>query len=258
MITNAIPQTWQDLQQSVGRILMECGFAVETEKVIASPRGSVEIDVYAEENINGRRYALACECKHWGKRIPQTVVHAFRTVVAEVGANVGYLVSLEGFQSGSLAASEMTNLQLVTWQEFQLLFEESWFEAFFVKEVDRRLDALMTYAEPFLPAWWDNMLEEDQRQYMALKERHDLFGVIAQSLGPYTRMLRPNEPLPKLPLRGNLLPDPLLESVPNDVLDATAYRELLDAAILHGEAAISEFRVLQEPYAAQYRSRARP
>lgn len=35
-----------------------------------------------------------------------------------------------GFQSGAYEASELTNLELVTWEEFQAKFEESWLEYF--------------------------------------------------------------------------------------------------------------------------------
>lgn len=248
MITRNAPESWQALQTEVGRILSECGFAVEVEKKIHSARGTVELDVYAEETVRGRKYAIACECKYWKSRIPQAVVHGFRTVVQEIGANIGYIISMEGFQSGAVAAGDLTNLKLVTWQELQDLFEESWFDEYFTKQIDEKLDGLMTYAEPFLPAWFECMTEEDKETYFALKEKYDLFGVVMQSLGPYTRMLR-QEPPPTLPLRARLKPDPILRTIPDHILDETAYRELLDASIAHGEAALSEFRVLHDKYA---------
>lgn len=249
MISNNAPEDWKALQTEVGRILSECGFSVEVEKKIKSPRGAVELDVYAEETIRGRRYALACECKHWKNRIPQTVIHSFRTVVQEIGANVGYIVSLEGFQSGAIAASELTNLQLVTWQEFQSLFEESWYEEFFTHEIDRKLDRLMTYTEPFLPPWFEKMSDSDKGAYIGLKERYDLFGAIMLSLGPYARVLH-KEPIPTLPLRARLKPDPILATIPDCILDETAYREFLEASILYGDAALAEFHVLRDRYAA--------
>ena len=248
MITRHIPDSWQALQTEVGRILSECGFSIEVERKIQSARGTVEIDVYAEETVRGRKYAIACECKHWKSRIPQTVVHGFRTVVQEIGANIGYIVSMEGFQSGALAAGDCTNLKLVTWQEFQDIFEESWLEEFFTKEIDDKLDGLMTYAEPFLPVWFEKMTDEDKAKYFALKEKHDLFGMVMQSLGPYSRLLQKG-PIPTLPLRARLKPDPILSTIPDYILDETAYRELLDASIAHGEAALGEFRILRDKYA---------
>jgi hypothetical protein len=248
MITSKAPDTWQSLQTEVGRILEECGFGVEIEKKIQSARGAVELDVYAEETVRGRKYAIACECKHWKSRIPQTVVHGFRTVVQEIGANIGYIVSMKGFQSGAVAAGDLTNLKLVTWQEFQDIFVESWFEEFFTKQIDEKLDGLMTYAEPFLPAWFEKMIDEDKVNYFTLKEKYDLFGVVMQSLGPYSRMLR-KDPIPTLPLRARLKPDPILSTIPDHILDETAYRELLDASLAYGELALAEFRVLRDRYA---------
>ena len=248
MITRSVPDSWQSLQIEVGRILKECGFEVEVEKKIQSARGAVELDVYAEETVRGRKYAIACECKHWKSRIPKNVVHGFRTVVQEIGANIGYIVSMEGFQSGAVAAGDLTNLKLVTWQEFQDLFEESWFEDFFTKQIDEKLDGLMTYAEPFLPAWFEKMSDHDKSAYFSLKEKYDLFGMVMQSLGPYSRLLR-KEPLPTLPLRARLKPDPILATIPDHILDETAYRELLEASVTYGESALAEFRVLQDRYA---------
>ncbi|ADH87257.1 restriction endonuclease [Desulfurivibrio alkaliphilus] len=248
MITQHVPDRWQALQAEVGRILSECGFSVEVERKIQSARGTIEIDVYAEETVRGRKYAIACECKHWKSRIPQAVVHGFRTVVQEIGANIGYIVSMEGFQLGAIIASDLTNLKLVTWQEFQDIFEESWFEEFFSKEIDEKLGGLMTYAEPILPAWFEQMTEEDRVKYFSLKEKHDLFGIVMQSLGPYSRLLH-KDPIQALPLRARLKPDPLLSTIPDHILDETAYRELLDASITHGEAALAEFRVLRNKYA---------
>lgn len=32
----------------------------------------------------------------WRSRVPQNVIHGFRTVLADIGANVGYIVSMAG------------------------------------------------------------------------------------------------------------------------------------------------------------------
>ena len=100
MITISSPYNWCNLQDEVATILDQCGFHVETEKTVKTSRGKVELDVYAEEEIKGRKYSIVCECKYWKKKIPQSVIHSFRTVVADLGANIGYIISLKGFRSG--------------------------------------------------------------------------------------------------------------------------------------------------------------
>jgi hypothetical protein len=112
VITTATPETWQGLQVEVARILTECQFGVEVEKQIATVRGNVEIDVYAEETVRGRRYVILCECKFWKAAIPQHVIHGFRTVVADTGAHKGYIISIKGFQAGSYSAADLTNVEL--------------------------------------------------------------------------------------------------------------------------------------------------
>jgi restriction system protein len=247
MITGNEPESWQALQREVGRILSECGFVVEIEKIAECARGKVELDVYAAENVRGRKYVIACECKYWGTRIPQAVVHGFRTVVQETGANVGYIISMQGFQSGAVVASDFTNLKLVTWQEFQDIFQESWLEEYFTKQIDEKLDPLLTYTEPLLPAWFDRMTEEDKKAYFALKEKYDLFGMLMQSLSSYGRIAR-KKALPMLPLRALFEAAPILDTIPNHILDETAYRELLDSSVAYGEVATSEFRGLRDKY----------
>src|SRR5687767_1092177 len=100
MITANDPSDWHDLQLQVADILHKCRFNVEVEKRAQGIRGHIEIDVYAEETIQGRRYVVACECKHWKAAIPRTAIHAFRTVVADIGANIGYVITTSKYQPG--------------------------------------------------------------------------------------------------------------------------------------------------------------
>ncbi|HYA43823.1 MAG TPA: restriction endonuclease [Syntrophobacteraceae bacterium] len=109
MITSKVPLDWKHLQKMVGYILSECGFEVEVEKLVSTARGTVKLDVYAEEVVKGRKYSIVCECKYWKRKVPQTIIHAFRTVVADIGANIAYIISLKGFQSGSMSAPELTS-----------------------------------------------------------------------------------------------------------------------------------------------------
>ena len=60
-----------------------------------------------------------CECKHWRRAVPQEVVHAFRTVMADVGAHRGFIISIAGFQEGAFEAVANTNIDLVTFEELQ-------------------------------------------------------------------------------------------------------------------------------------------
>lgn len=246
MITSLTPNTWQNLQEGVARILKECGFDVALEKTIETARGVVEVDVYAEEFVRGRKYSIVCECKHWKSAVPQAVIHGFRTVVADIGANIGYIVSLNGFQSGSFKASELTNLKLLTWREFQDEFEESWYESYFSPTIAEKLDPLLTYAEPLLPKWFGDLPEENKDKYISLKKRYDEFGWAIMAFTPYVRMFR-REAIPQLPLL-NKVPEgsSIRKNVPEELLTQTAYREFLEGAAAFGERIISQFRAIRD------------
>lgn len=244
MITSWTPTDWRDLQEQVAAILRECGFAAEVEKSVPNVRGSKKVDVYAEETVRGRKYIILCECKHWGAAVPQDVIHGFRTIVSDTGANVGYVIAPSGFQSGAFAASELTNLQLVTWEEFQATFEESWLE-YFSKSLTERLDPLLTYCEPLLPRWFDGLPDHEQDEYMALKERHDALGYLVMEMTTYLRIFSKG-PLPLPPLRSHYADKPeFLAALPADLLDIRGYRELHAALVRHGDAAIVEFRAIR-------------
>jgi hypothetical protein len=127
MIFSDAPIDWQDLEMRVCQILAECGCDAERNRHIDLPRGGADIDVYAVDRTREPRLLVLCECKHWNSRVPQTVVHAFRTIVHESGAHVGYIVSSAGFQQGAIDSAEGTNVHLVTWEQFQQAFYERWF-----------------------------------------------------------------------------------------------------------------------------------
>lgn len=249
MITLIEPTNWKDLQVKVAEILNECGFATTIEKTVATARGKVKIDVYAEEEIKGRKYSIICECKYWKSDIPQNVIHGFRTVVNDLGSNVGYIITISDYQKGAIQTSEFTNVELLTWEEFQNKFFESWFENFFIVKMTHELDPLMTYTEPILPNWFSKMSSEDKTTYYGLKDEYDVMGYITMSLfSTYSRSLIKKD-IPKLPLI-ELVKDAALvkKKIPTDILNEKGYKEFLAKTTEFGKAGISKFRLLRDKY----------
>lgn len=249
MITLIEPTNWKDLQVKVAEILSECGFGTTIEKIVATARGKVELDVYAEEEVKGRKYSIICECKYWKSDIPQNVVHGFRTVVNDFGCNAGYIIATSDYQKGAIHTSEFTNVELLTWEEFQNKFFESWFENFFIVKMTNELDPLMTYTEPILPRWFSKMSSEDKTTYYSLKDEYDVMGYITMGLfSTYSRSLIKRD-IPKLPLI-ELVKDPtqVEKKVPADILNEKGYKEFLAKTIEFGKAGISKFRLLRDKY----------
>jgi restriction system protein len=226
MLTTQIPDDWRDLQDRVARILAGCAFSVEAEKVIQTVRGSVEIDVFAREVIDGRTYTVLCECKHWAARVPQNVIHGFRTVVADSGANLGYIISTAGFQTGALNAAELTNIRLVTWPEFQSEFEASWIKNYMIPTIEQRLDKLNRYTEPIPPyRLLDQLTENAQRAFMELRNnQQDFWPLLFTMFSPHLRL-----GTPELPFQTGL--PGLRVGLPDALLDAVGYSDFLDAVL---------------------------
>jgi len=270
MITSTVPDHWRSLQREVGRILSECGFLVEVEKKVKNVRETVELDVYAEEELNGRKYSIVCECKNWKTRVPQTVVHSFRTVLTDLGANLGYIVSLAGFQNGALHASDSTNVKLVTWEEFQHEFEESWLKTFFTPSLSKyqyRYDLPRGDDEIASELWLDNVKKKDREYFEHLKRKkeelgdflsdgdNERFTVIVDQCCAFNWIIdclaeiaiadREGES-PTLPLFRSLRENSpgfwVAPHIPQQILEAVSFRECLEETISFGDEVIAKFR----------------
>lgn len=100
------PEGWRDLQRKVAQIFRESGCEAEIEYDVETVRGTVNVDVWASDREVSPPLLYLAECKYWRRAVPKTVVHAFRTVVHDSGAHVGYVISSSGFQLGAFAAEE--------------------------------------------------------------------------------------------------------------------------------------------------------
>src|SRR5947209_19049508 len=113
------PVDWRDLENKVCQIFKEMGCAATRNKRLKGVRGLNDIDVVVNDRTRRPHSLILCECKHWNRKVPKAIVHAFRTVVHDSGANLGFIISDKGFQAGAFDAAANANIKLVTWDEFQ-------------------------------------------------------------------------------------------------------------------------------------------
>lgn len=147
MITE-LPKNWKDLQDKVNFIFSCVGLISEKEKQIQTPRGSVEIDVYAVDPLSVDKIIYIVECKNWSNKIPQTVIHSFVTVMQETGSNIGYIISKKGFQKGATEYVNSTNIRLFTFEAFQKHYLNSWYKNYFAPEIFKADKNLFQFTEP--------------------------------------------------------------------------------------------------------------
>lgn len=237
-----LPRTWQELEAVVGRILAECGYDVEVQKHVPLARGSADIDVWADDHSSPPN-VIAVECKRWTTAVPQNVVHAFRAVVGDSGANTGLLISAAGFQSGAIEAAKYSNVRLLTWEEFQAMFVERWYRTYMAPRLFEHAGPLIEYTEPINSRIARRERELDEgalARLRDLRERHAALGI---GLMPFFMEMpgRAGGPkLPPLPLREHIASGSVA-SFPDDVLDAAALGPLMDAASRAYASATAEF-----------------
>ena len=224
----------------------ECGLDVEGPKELALARGTVEVDISATDREATPPGFYLCECKHWKTNVPKAIVHAFRTVMGDSGANLGMIISSQGFQSGAHEAAKNANIKLLSWEEFQGLFAERWFRNYMAPSVRQELDPLMEYTEPINSRIFrkaDALAEDARQQFKVLRAKYFVptFGLLPLWLAipPYSDRPVP----PQLPLRSALTRDglPQVDVLPGDVLDSTALRPVLDGLVSYAQSAIAEF-----------------
>ncbi len=242
MITNKIPVDWKDLQTQVALILEQSGLEVEVEKKVHSVRGEVEIDVYAKERIAKRDYLILIECKHWKVRIPQTIIHAFRTVVNDIGANIGYIISIHGFQSGSYNASSSTNLSIVTWETFLTLFEENWRRNYFSKYIEDNFREIINYTEPLVPTWALKLEGADVNKMKELRQKNEWLGELLLFFLHMHRLKILEHEFSKLPLSNKYKS----LGVPGELFKIDNYIDMICCLHKYADPAIKEFRLLKE------------
>ncbi len=142
LIENPNPSNWKDLQTGVAGIFTEIGLGVEIEKTLKTPRGNIEVDVYAidENSVDKIKYII--ECKNWKSSIPQSIVHSFTTVMHEIGGNIGFIVTQKGLQSGAKQYTKNTNILGLTYEEFQERYFKVWHTNWFIPQIGDIVDPL--------------------------------------------------------------------------------------------------------------------
>jgi hypothetical protein len=178
MIENPYPERWQELQTCVCSLFKETGFTAEASKKVSTPRGEVELDVYAvdEHSVNKTRYVV--ECRNWSSTITQSEVYGFTEVMRAAGANIGYIVSKKGFQAEAIDCMKNTNITVLPYSEVQRWFFEVWYSKVFVPKIGVALDDLSRYVKPEKRQIWREMgqlIKSDKRKSYELQEIYRVF-----------------------------------------------------------------------------------
>lgn len=106
-------RSWQDLEKRVCSLFAEAGFIARHNVKIQGIRAVHQIDVLLTCKIHGIQFRTVIECKHWKARVSKEKVAALKTIMDDVGAEKGMIVSKAGFQAGARNQAQKTNIDLV-------------------------------------------------------------------------------------------------------------------------------------------------
>lgn len=118
-------ENWKDLELKVLDLLTDLGFKAERGVQIKGVRAKHHVDVAASFEFGGLRYLVIVECKYWNQRVRKAEVATLSSVVSDIGAEKGIIISTRGFQKGATELAKCSSIELLTFDQFAKKTEET-------------------------------------------------------------------------------------------------------------------------------------
>ena len=110
---------WKRYQEETAKFYRDLGCDADVEAKVIGARAEHKVDVWVRFKRFGLETKWVIECKCWNSAVPKEKVLALRSIVDDVGADRGILISSAGFQSGAIRASDNTNITLTDIDELK-------------------------------------------------------------------------------------------------------------------------------------------
>ncbi|SOC50969.1 Restriction endonuclease [Blastococcus aggregatus] len=139
---------WADYQEEAALFFRSLGLTASTNETIEGIRGRHAVDVAVRGQRAGQQLLWIVECKRWKTRVSKLHVAALISIVDDVGADRGILLSEAGFQSGAVALATRSNIRLTSLAE--LRGESTWeYEDLQFNDYRRRLAQIEARLQTF-------------------------------------------------------------------------------------------------------------
>jgi hypothetical protein len=119
---------WREYQEQAASFFRQLGLKANIEHPLKGARGVHKIDVFVSGELYGIEFSWVVECKAWKQNIPKEKVLALQSIVQDVGADRGYLLSEKGFQSGAIQVSRNSNIILTSIDHLSEITKEARFQ----------------------------------------------------------------------------------------------------------------------------------
>ena len=110
---------WYNFQEEICEHFISIGAEAKTNQTIKGVRTEHDIDILVKTKFLGEDLTWIIEAKYWKSNVPKEKVLALRTIVDDMGADRGFIISQKGFQSGAYKAAENANITLKTFDELK-------------------------------------------------------------------------------------------------------------------------------------------
>lgn len=103
---------WREYQRAAAAFFADLGMDTEIESELVGARGKHAADVAVRFKAYGIDHLWVVECKLWKTAVGKAQVLVLQSVVDDVGADRGFLLSESNFQSGAVTAARLSNITL--------------------------------------------------------------------------------------------------------------------------------------------------
>lgn len=105
---------WNEYQEEAAAFFRSIGLDAETNVTMEGVRTRHAVDVVVRSHHVGFDVTWLVECKFWDTPVSKLHVLGLRTIVLELGADRGIVLSESGFQSGAHEAATLTNVHVTS------------------------------------------------------------------------------------------------------------------------------------------------
>lgn len=109
---------WYQFQENICNHLKQLGLKADTNITVQGLRAKHDIDILVKSKHFGFDFMWLIEAKHWNTKIPKERVATMMSIIGDIGAEKGFIISKKGFQSGAISLANKTNISLMTFDEF--------------------------------------------------------------------------------------------------------------------------------------------
>lgn len=131
--------SWSKYQEDVADFFGVLGLRAATNVAVVGVRTSHDIDVVVNAHFAGVDLFWVVECKQMKRAVTKIQVLAFRTIVEDTGADRGFMMAENGYQSGAVEAAALSNITLTSLGELNIA-AGGHLAAYRIEAIGRRLD----------------------------------------------------------------------------------------------------------------------